>query len=83
MTRKSNLFRMTVDISAEDHKHLKALAANLGKNMDEILSDWIHEKLNVVKEPNATTLNSIKRIENGKDLVEAKNAQDMFRKLGI
>jgi len=33
--------------------------------------------------PNAATLKAIESIEKRKALVEAKDAQDMFRKLGI
>ena len=83
MSSKSNLFRMTVDIPAEDHKRLKALAAVLGKSMREIVSDWIHGNLYSENVPNAATLKAIESIEKGKDLVEAKDAQDLFRKLGI
>ena len=83
MTSKSSLFRMTVDIPAEDHKRLKALAAVLGKSMREIVSDWIHGNLYSKNAPNATTLKAIDSIEKGKDLIEAKDAQDMFKKLGI
>jgi hypothetical protein len=83
MSSKSNLFRMTVDIPAEDHKRLKALAAVLGKSMREIVSDWIHWNLYSENVPNAATLKAIESIEKGKDLIEAKDAQDLFRKLGI
>ena len=83
MSSKSDLFRMTVDIPVEDHKRLKALAAVLGKSMREIVSDWIHGNLYSENVPNASTLKAIESIEKGKDLVESKNVQDMFRKLGI
>ena len=33
--------------------------------------------------PNAATLKALDNIEKGKDLDEAKDAQDMFHKLGI
>jgi hypothetical protein len=79
----SDLFRMTIDIPAEDHKRLKALAAVLGKSMREIISDWIHGNLYSENTPNAATMKAIDSVEKGKDLVEAKNAQDLFRKLGI
>jgi plasmid stability protein len=83
MSTKSNLFRITVDIPAEDHKRLKALAAVLGKSMREIVSDWIHENLYSENVPNTATFKAVDNIEKGKDLVEAKDAQDLFRKLGI
>lgn len=83
MSAKSNLFRMTLDIPAEDHKRLKALAAVLGKSMRELVADWIHGNLYSENVPNAETLKVMSDIEKGKDLVKSKDIQDMFRKLGI
>ncbi|MBU6384024.1 MAG: hypothetical protein KGR16_06895 [Verrucomicrobia bacterium] len=83
MTAKSNLSRMTIDIPAEDHKRLKALAAVLGKSVREIIVEWIHGNLYSENTSNAETLKAIDNIEKGKDLVEAKDIQDLFRKLGI
>jgi plasmid stability protein len=74
---------MTVDIPAEDHKRLKALAAVLGKSMRELVADWIHGNLYSENVPNAETLKVMDDIEKGKDLIESKDIQDLFRKLGI
>ena len=79
----NRLFRMTIDIPAEDHKRLKALAAYLGKSMREIVSDWIHGSLYSENTPNAETLKAIYSIENGKDLIESKDTQEFFKNLGI
>jgi Antitoxin ParD len=83
MSAKSDLFRMTIDIRAEDHKRLKALAAVLGKSMRELVADWIHGHLYSENAPNAETLKVMDEIEKGKGLVESEDIQDMFRKLGI
>lgn len=83
MYAKNYLSRMTIDIPIEDHKRLKALAAVLGKSMREIVAEWIHGNLYSENTPNAETLNAIKNVEEGKDLIEAKDVQDLFRKLGI
>ncbi len=83
MSTKGDLFRMTIDIPAKDHKRLKALSAVIGKSMREIVGEWIHSKLTGEDYPNAETLKAIESIEKGKDLVETENAQDLFRKLGI
>ena len=83
MTARGHLSRMTIDIPAEDHKRLKALAAVLGKSMREIIAEWIHGNLYSENTPNAETLKAIESIEKGKDLIEAKDVQDLFRKLGI
>lgn len=83
MSTRDNLFRMTIDIPAEDHKRLKALAAIVGKSMRELVAEWIHGNLYSRNTPNAATLKAIENIEKGKDLIEAKDADDLFRKLGI
>ena len=83
MSAKSNLSRMTIDLPSEDHKRLKALAAVLGKSMREIVADWIHGNLYSENVPNAETLKAIENIEKGKDLIESKDADDLFRRLGI
>jgi len=83
MSAKHNLSRMTIDIPEEDHKRLKALAAVLGKSMREIVADWIHGYLYSENTPNAETLKAIDKIEKNKDLIEATDVQDLFKKLGI
>jgi ParD-like antitoxin of type II ParDE toxin-antitoxin system len=83
MSAKSHISRMTLDIPEEDHKRLKALAAILGKSMREIVANWIHEHLYSANMPNKETLKAMESIEKGRDLVEADDAEDLFRKLGI
>lgn len=83
MSVRGHLARMTIDLPAEDHKRLKALAAVLGKSMREIVSDWIHGNLYSENVPNAETLKAIENIEKRKDLIESKDAEELFRRLGI
>ncbi len=83
MATKSHISRMTIDMPEEDHKRLKTLAAILGKSMREIVVEWIHRQLYSSNTPNAETLEAIKQIEQGKNLVESNNAKDLFKKLGI
>jgi predicted DNA-binding protein len=83
MSAKNHMSRMTIDVPEEDHKRLKALAAVLGKSMREIVIEWIHEHLYSSNTPNAETLDAIKQIERGDNLVESDNIEDLFKKLGI
>lgn len=83
MSTRSHMSRMTLDISEKDHKRLKALAAVLGKSMREIVANWIHEHLYSANMPNNETLRAIKSVERGENLIEADDAEDLFRKLGI
>ncbi len=75
--------RITIDIPIANHKRLKAIAAILGKSMKDIVVASIEEHLHNVKIPNKKTLKAIDNIEKGKDLVEAKDVEDLFKKLGI
>jgi predicted DNA-binding protein len=83
MSAKGHMSRMTIDVPEENHKRLKALAAVVGKNMREIIIGWLHEHLYSTNTPNAETLEAIKQIERGENLVESDNIDDLFKKLGI
>ena len=83
MDGKRELSRITIDIPVADHRRLKALAAVLGKSMRDIVVDSIEEYLHKVKIPNKKTLQAIANIEAGKDLVQAEDLEDLFKKLGI
>ncbi len=90
MSIKNDLSRITVDISAESHKKLKALAAFQGKSMRSIIVDLIDQNLvekNIVEEcpyshiPNEKTIQAIKRSENEKNLVKIKNVRELLKKV--
>jgi len=83
MSTKQNLSRMTIDIPAEDHKRLKALAIALGKSVRETITEWIYTFLYSQNTPNAKTLKAIESVEKKKGLIDAKDAKDLFKKLGI
>jgi len=51
--------------------------------MREIVANWIHEHLYSSNMPNKETLKAIKSVERGENLIEAEDAEDLFRKLGI
>jgi len=80
---KSDLSRITIDIPKKSHKRLKAMAAVLGKSMREIVIESIEERFHRDAVPNNETLKAIKSVEKGQDLIEAKNVEDLFKKLGI
>jgi hypothetical protein len=45
MTRQTKLARMTIDLSKEEHKKLKAIAALMGKSMRELVLESLQELL--------------------------------------
>lgn len=85
MSTKAELSRITIDIPKVDHKKLKAFAALHDKSMREVILELIEGYLGCSKshEPNKKTQSAVKNIEKGKDLVKAKNAEDLFKKLGL
>lgn len=83
MNGRKDVSRITIDIPLADHRRLKALAAILGKSMRDIVVDSIEEHLHRINVPNKETLEALTNIEAGKDLVKAKDAEDLFKKLGI
>jgi len=83
MSVRTDVSRMTIDIPKKSHKQLKALSVVLGKSMREIVIESIEDYLHSVKLPNKETLKAIEAVENGTDLVKAKNLEDLFKKLGI
>ena len=83
MSVRTDVSRMTIDIPKKSHKQLKALSVVLGKSMREIVIESIEDYLHSIKLPNKETLKAIEAVENGTDLVKAKNLEDLFKKLGI
>lgn len=59
------------------------MAAILGKSMREIVIESIEAHLYSSKTPNKKTLKVIADAQRGKGLTTAKDAEDLFKKLGI
>jgi len=87
MSAKNNLSRITIDVPKNYHRKLKSIAALTGKSMKDIVMQAIEsideECLYSNHSVNKKTLKVLEDIENNKDLIEAKDAQDLFKKLGI
>ncbi len=86
MKPKNELTIMSLKIPKETHKKLKVAAALVGESMTNIilaaLESW-QDCLESLHIPNKETLKSIKNIEEGKNLFEAKDIKDLFKKAGI
>ncbi len=83
MDTKGNLSRITIDLPVESHRKLKAAAAILGKSMRKIVIESLEKHLEHSRVFNKETLRTINNIEKKRGLVKAKNAVDLFKKLGI
>jgi DNA-damage-inducible protein J len=83
----------TAMIRARTYEDVKAEAENILKRLGLTMSDAVNLFLNQVRLhkglpfevriPNKTTLRTFKKTDKGKELVKCKDADDMFRKLGI
>jgi len=89
---KNELSRITIDIPASIHKKFKAVAANEGKSMREMVVEWIKKGISAPTPdqcphthiPNKKTKKILKNMMEGKEkLLEAKDAKDFYKKLGI
>ncbi len=67
------------------------MAAVQGKSMRKIVMELINEQLLTHEDeecpyshaPNKETLKALENVEKGKNLVRAKDAKDLFKRLGI
>lgn len=85
--------RITIDIPVSVHKRFKSFAAKKGKSMRELIVNLINfqlslpinetEECHFSHEPNAETIEALKNIKKGKNLVRAKDAKDLLKKLGL
>ncbi len=84
---KSATIRARVEPSLKDH--VEKIFEKLGLNATQAINLFYKQvELNNglpfdLKVPNVTTLKTFQDSEAGKDLIESKNAEDMFKKLGI
>jgi macrodomain Ter protein organizer (MatP/YcbG family) len=76
------LTRMSIDISMQDHRRLKVLAAAAGITLKEFVIDCIHERINPEKKPNAKTRKAMGDARRGKTM-KAKNMSDLYEQLEI
>ncbi len=91
MSTKNELSRITIDMQVLKHKKLKAIAALSGKSMREMVLEFIDHGLMHYEEegcdlshvPNKETIQAIRDSKKKSNLVKAKDAKDLFKKLGL
>ncbi len=75
--------RLSIDIAKRDHKKLKMLANANGMSLKEFILLIIEPVLHPEKQPNHVTRKVMEESDNGENIIICKNAEDMFKKLGI
>ncbi len=74
--------RMSIDVSARDHKRIKLFAAAEGSSLREFVIECIHERIYPEKRPKAATRKAMKEARAGKTM-KAKDFDDLCKQLGI
>ncbi len=77
--------RIEPDLKTDAEKILKKLGLSTTEAINLFLSQIrLHKGLPFeIKIPNKTTLETFRKTDEGKELVKCKDAEDMFKKLGI
>lgn len=92
MSIKNEISRITIDMPFLEHKRLKTIAAISGKSMREIVLEFIdhglahyqhQEECPYAHVPNKETIQAIKDSKKRCNKVRAKDAEDLFKKLGL
>ena len=79
----SKTVRLTVDLSLEEHKALKAFCAFLHVSMKDFVIALIHKEIFSKNVPNPETLKAMKEAEVGIGLKSYDSTDDMWESLGI
>ncbi len=86
MNKKNELSRISIDIPKIKHRRLKKLAAELGLSKRQIILSALEsmdECLCSSHIPNEETIKAIQDAKEKKNLIKAKDAEDLFNKLGL
>jgi DNA-damage-inducible protein J len=85
---RSSTYQIRID--ADLKKQSFELFNRLGMTPAQVIKAFLTEAVNTQSiplkmeyRPNAKTIQAIKEVEQGKDLVHCENAEDLFSKLGI
>jgi len=75
--------QMSIKMEAELRDEFMAAAASMHRPAAQIVRDLMRGFLARQEIPNAETIATIQAVDNGEGLYHAKDADDLFRQLGI
>jgi len=88
MKTKAETSRVSLDFPKELHRKVKSVAAFQGKSMRDFIVDVLIQSMEESQapcphdhKPNKRLLKALKNVEEGKNLVECIDAEDLFKKL--
>jgi len=74
---------MTFKVETELKENFKAVAACNDRPAAQVIRELMREYVSKNKEPNALTLETMRKSERGEDLHTAKDINDLYKQLGI
>jgi len=74
---------MTFKVESELKENFKAVAARNDRPAAQVIRELMREYVSRNKEPNALTLETMRKSERGEDLHTAKDINDLYKQLDI
>jgi len=75
--------QMSIKMEAELRDEFMAAAATMHRPAAQIVRDLMRGFLARQETPNAKTISAMQAVDNSEDLYHAKDADDLFKQLGI
>lgn len=75
--------QMSIKMETELRDEFMAAAASMHRPAAQIVRDLMRSFLARQEIPNTKTISAMQSVDNGEDLHHAKDANDLFRQLGI
>ena len=75
--------QMSIKMETELRDEFMAAAATMHRPAAQIVRDLMRGFLARQEIPNAKTISAMQAVDNGEDLYHAKDADDLFKQLGI
>lgn len=83
MSKKEPTTRVSVDLPAEEHRKIKAIASLLGISLQEYIRSCVEEKLYAKKIPNDETKKAFEDLEKRRNLSIYESVDDLIKKLDL
>lgn len=80
----TNFIKLTIEMPKKEYQKLKVLADALGLTKEDLVLDCLRSNVLYNKnQPNTKTLKAIQNADTGKNLKIFKNANELFKDLGL
>ena len=73
--------KISIEVSEQEHKQIKALAALNGTSIREFMLASVFDDVDLGKSPGQVTLETLRDLRAGKDVIHYKDVQEMMADL--